>query len=89
MKNEKVTKITLTTEQYAELRSIISNNKIDELEDLGVGGEDDMKVIGFTLGSVHGSLTAQFNRIEEILEEIEPAGYNPWYTDDESEEEDD
>jgi hypothetical protein len=89
MKNEKVTKITLTTEQYAELRSIISNNKIDELEDLGVGGEDDMKVIGFTLGSVHGSLTAQFNRIEEILEEIEPDGYNPWYTDDESEEEDD
>jgi hypothetical protein len=89
MKNEKETKITLTSEQYAELRSIISNNKIDELEDLGVGGEDDMKVIGFTLGSVHGSLTAQFNRIEEILEEIEPAGYNPWYTDDESEEEDD
>jgi hypothetical protein len=89
MKNEKETKITLTSEQYAELRSIISNNKIDELEDLGVGGEDDMKVIGFTLGSVHGSLTAQFNRIEEILEEIEPAGYNPWYTDDETEEEDD
>jgi hypothetical protein len=88
MKNEKETKITLTSEQYAELRSIISNNRIDELEDLGVGGEDDMKVIGFTLGSVHGSLTAQFNRIEEILEEIEPAGYNPWYTDDETEEDD-
>ena len=68
--------ITLTKEQYAELRDIAWRNSIDELEEIGVGGEDDMRALGFTLGTAYNSLKAQFEKMQEILDEIEPAGYN-------------
>ena len=75
--------IILTKEQFAELKSIVWDNKLEELEDLGIGGEDDMKVIGFTLGSVYSSLKAQFEKIEEILDSVEPQNYSEFSDEDE------
>ena len=74
--------IVLTKEQFAELKSIVWDNKLEELEDLGTGGEDDMKVIGFTLGSVYSSLKAQFEKIEEILDSVEPQNYSEFSEED-------
>lgn len=72
--------ITLTQEQFEELKSIVWENKIEELEEIGTGGEDDMKAIGFTLGSIHASLKSQFDRLEEILDQIDPQpGFSKYF----------
>jgi len=79
--------ITLTKDQFTELKAILWNCKssADEIEEIGTGGEDDMKAIGFVLGSTHASLQSQFSKIEDILDAIEPEGYSPWLEEDDDE----
>jgi hypothetical protein len=81
--------ITLTKDQFTELKAILWDCKreADEIEEIGTSGEDDMRAIGFVLGSAYTSLQKSFSKFEDILDVIEPEGYNPWV--DEDEEEDD
>lgn len=67
--------IKLSKEQYSELRSISRTDIIDEIEELGIEREDDLKSVGFALGKIYSDLKTALNKMENILDEVEPENY--------------
>ena len=82
----KTEQITLTKSQFEELRTLIDENSIEEIEDICTSGEDDMKTIGFTLGGIYSDLRRTFSRLEEILDEVDPSFTMRFIVDDEDDE---
>jgi hypothetical protein len=64
--------VILTTSQFDEIRRLVYENSIDEIEEICTSGEDDMKTIGFTLGGVYTELKRTFTRLDEILDQVDP-----------------
>ena len=68
--------VYLTEKQFQTIKNFVIYNEIEEIEEIATSGEDDMKTIGFQLGTIYTNLSKSITEIGNIVDEIEEKDLN-------------
>ena len=80
--------VVFSEAQVKELRGILSgiSESRGMADDLGTGGCEDMKEIGFTIGRIFSKLDSIEDKLDDLIDAVDPSVYTMY--DDEDEDED-
>ena len=75
--------VVFSEAQVKELRGILSgiSESRGMADDLGTGGCEDMKEIGFTIGRIFSKLDSIEDKLDDLLEAVDPTSYDFDYDD--------